>query len=236
MVLRPSYSTVNLTRGLPNSGFLCRNKGMSSRSIGLYRNHRFPPEIIAHAVWLYHRFSLSFREVEELLAERGVIVSYEAVRLWCLKFGQAFAKKLRHRRSQPGDTWHLDEMFIRIRGERYYLWRAVDQDGQTLDILVQKRRNTHAAKRFFRKLLKGLQYVPNRLVTDKLRSYRLSGPPFPPSSTAPRSMPIIAPKSPTNPHGSGNATCAGLSLCDTSNSFFRFTAPSIISFGWGGIL
>ncbi len=144
---------------------------MSSRTTRDYRNHRFPPEIIAHAVWLYHRFSLSFREVEELLAERGVTVSYEAVRQWCLKFGSTFAKRLRHRRGRPGDTWHLDEMFIRIRGERYYLWRAVDQDGQTLDILVQKRRNTHAAKRFFRKLLKGLRYVPNRLVTDKLRSY-----------------------------------------------------------------
>ena len=123
--------------------------------------YRFPPEIISHAVWLYHRFSLSFREVEELLAERGVTVSYEAVRLWCLKFGQAFAKKLRHRRGRPSDTWHLDELFIRIRGKRYYLWRAVDQDGQTLDILVQKRCNTGAAKRSFRKLLKGLQYVPS---------------------------------------------------------------------------
>ncbi len=137
----------------------------------LYKNHRFPPEIIAHAVWLYHRFSLSFREVEELLAARGVIVSYEAVRQWCLKFGQTFAKKLRHRRGQQGDTWYLDEMFITIGRARYYLWRAVDQDGQTLDILVQKRRNTRAATRFFRKLLKGLRYVPNRLVTDKLRSY-----------------------------------------------------------------
>ena len=145
---------------------------MRSRSTSLYRKHRFPPEIISHAVWLYHRFSLSFREVEELLAERGVTVSYEAVRLWCLKFGQAFAKKLRHRRGRPSDTWHLDESFIRIRGKRYYLWRAVDQDGQTLDILVQKRCNTGAAKRSFRKLLKGLQYVPNRLVADKLRSYR----------------------------------------------------------------
>ncbi len=144
---------------------------MPLRTTDPYKNHRFPPEIIAHAVWLYHRFSLSFREVEELLAERGVTVSYEAVRLWFLKFGQAFAKKLRRRRGQPGDTWHLDELFIRIRGERYYLWRAVDQDGHTLDILVQKRRNTGAAKRFFRKLLKGLRYVPNRLVTDKLRSY-----------------------------------------------------------------
>ena len=137
----------------------------------LYKNHRFPPEIIAHAVWLYHRFSLSFREVEELLADRGVTVSHEAIRPWGLKFGHTFAKKLRHHRGRPGDTWHLDELFIRIRGERYYLWRAVDQDGQVLDILVQKRRNTGAAKRFFRKLLKGLQYVPNSLVTDKLRSY-----------------------------------------------------------------
>ena len=136
-----------------------------------YKNHRFPPEIIAHAVWLYHRFSLSFREVEEMLAERGVTVSYEAVRQWCLKFGATFAKKLRHRRGRPGDTWYLDEMFITMGGKRYYLWRAVDQDGETLDILVQTRRNTRAAKRFFRKLLKGLPYVPNRLVTDKLRSY-----------------------------------------------------------------
>ena len=88
---------------------------MASRTTGLYRKHRFPPEIIAHAVWLYHRFSLSFREVEELLAERGVVVSYEAVRLWCLKFGQTFAKKLRRRRGRPGDTWYLDELFIRIR-------------------------------------------------------------------------------------------------------------------------
>ena len=112
-----------------------------------------------------------YANLKTALAARGVIVSHEAVRLWCLKFGSAFAKKLRHRRGRPGDTWHLDELFIRIRGERYYLWRVVDQDGQTLDILVQKRRSTSAAKRFFRKLLKGLRYVPNRLVTDKLRSY-----------------------------------------------------------------
>ena len=142
---------------------------MHSRTTSRYKNHRFPPTIIAHAVWLYHRFSLSFRDVEELLAERGVTVTHEAIRLWCLKFGQAFPKKLRHRRGRPGDTWHSDELFIRIRGKRYYLWRAVDQDGQTLDILVQKRRNTGAAKRFFRKLLKGLQFVPNQLVNDKLQ-------------------------------------------------------------------
>ena len=110
--------------------------------------------------------------VEELLAARGVTVSHEAVRLWCLKFRQTFAKNLRYRRERPGDTWHLDELFMRIRGQRHYLWRAVDQDGQTLDILVQKRRSTSAAKRFFRKLLKGLRFVPNKLVTDNLRSYR----------------------------------------------------------------
>src|SRR5919108_1648897 len=111
-----------------------------------YRGYRFPPEIISYAVWLYHRFCLSFRDVEELLAERGVTVSYEAVRQWCLKFGQAFANKLRHRRGRRGDTWHLDEVFVTIGGQRHYLWRAVDQDGEILDILVQRRRNKHAAK------------------------------------------------------------------------------------------
>jgi len=143
---------------------------MSTRSSD-YRGYRFPPEIISYAVWLYHRFCLSFRDVEELLAEREVTVSYEAVRLWCLKFGQAFANKLRHRRGRLGDTWHLDEMFVSIRGQRHYLWRAVDQDGQVLDILVQKRRDQRAAKCFFRKLLKGLHYVPRLLITDRLGSY-----------------------------------------------------------------
>src|ERR1051325_1162375 len=136
-----------------------------------YRGYRFPPEIISYAVWLYHRFCLSFRDVEELLAERSVTVSYEAVRQWCLRFGSSFAKKLRHRQGRVGDTWHLDEVFVSINGERHYLWRAVDQDGEVLDILVQKRRNKAAALRFLRKLLKGLQYLPHKLVTDKLASY-----------------------------------------------------------------
>jgi putative transposase len=136
-----------------------------------YRGYRFPPEIISYAVWLYFRFSLSFRDVEELLAQRGIVVTYETVRQWCLKFGQMYANELRRRRPRCGDKWHLDEVFLTIRGERHYLWRAVDQDGNVLDILVQGRRNAHAAKRFFRKLLKGLQYVPRVILTDKLKSY-----------------------------------------------------------------
>src|SRR5262249_30409916 len=126
---------------------------MSTRSSD-YHGYRFPPEIISYAVFCLQQNCLSSRDVEELLAERGVTVSYEAMRRWCLKFGQAFANKLRHRRGMLGDTWHLDEMFVTIRGQRHYLWRAVDQDGEVLDILVQKHRDQRAAKRFFRKLLK----------------------------------------------------------------------------------
>ena len=136
-----------------------------------YRGYRFPPEIISHAVWLYHRFSLSFRDVEDLLAERGVVVSYEAIRQWCQKFGPGYAAKLKRRQGRLGDTWHLDEVFVSIRGQRHYLWRAVDQDGDVIDILVQPRRDARAARRFFRQLLKGQAAGPRRLVTDKLRSY-----------------------------------------------------------------
>ena len=125
-----------------------------------HHRHRFPAELISHAVWLYHAFSLSFRNVELILAERGVVVSYESIRRWCLKFAASFADNLRRRRPRPGDKWHLDEVFIRIQGELHYLWRAVDQDGVVLDILVQSRRDAGAAKRFFKRLLKGLQYVP----------------------------------------------------------------------------
>ena len=136
-----------------------------------HHRHRFPVELISHAIWLYHVFSLSLRDVELILAERGVVVSYESIRRWCRKFGQSFANSLRRRRSRPGDKWHLDEVFLRIRGELHYLWRAVDQDGVVLDILVQSRRNAKAAKRFFKKLLRGLQYAPWVIVTDKLKSY-----------------------------------------------------------------
>jgi len=136
-----------------------------------YQRHRFPSEIISHAVWLYHRFCLSFREVEELLAERGINVTYETVRQWCQKFGSAYARKLKKRQGRLGDTWYLDEVFITIQGEQQYLWRAVDQAGDTIDILAQRRRNQRAAERFFRRLLKGQGGEPRWLVTDKLRSY-----------------------------------------------------------------
>ena len=136
-----------------------------------YRGFRYPPEVIQHAVWLYHCFSLSLHDVELIMAARGVVVSYESIRAWGLRFGRLFANTLKRRRPTPGDKWHLDEVFIRIQGRQHYLWRAIDQDGHVLDILVQSRRNTKAATRFFRKLLGSLQYVPRVIVTDKLRSY-----------------------------------------------------------------
>jgi putative transposase len=136
-----------------------------------YKGFRFPPEIISHCIWLYFRFALSFRDIEELMAERGIVLTYETVRQWCLKFGQTYANELRHRRPRCGDKWHMDEVVLTIRGQKHYLWRAVDQNGNVLDILVQSRRNKQAAKRFFRKLLKGLQYVPRVIITDKLASY-----------------------------------------------------------------
>jgi putative transposase len=144
--------------------------GMKPPPAAHYR-HRFPAEIITPAVWLYHVFSLSLRDVELLLAERGIVASYETVWRWCKKFGQCFADRLRRHRPRPGDKWHLDEVFIRIQGVQHYLWRAVDQNGVVLNILVQEQRNGKAAERFFKRLLKGLQYVPRVIITDKLRSY-----------------------------------------------------------------
>lgn len=137
-----------------------------------HRGHRFLPEIISHAVWLYHRFCLSLRNVEDLLAEPGIMVTYEAIRLWCLKFGPEHARALKRRQGRLGDTWqHLDELFLTIQGRRQYLWRAVDQDGDVIDILLQPRRDRRAAARCFRKLLKGQGCVPRRMVTDNPRSY-----------------------------------------------------------------
>jgi putative transposase len=137
----------------------------------MYTGYRFPSQVISHTVWLYHRFTLSFRDVEELLAARGISVTYETVRNWCLKFGNQYCNQIRKKRGQLGDTWYLDEVFVKINGVLHYLWRAVDQDGDELDILVQKRRNKKAAMKFFKKLLKGQQTTPLKIVTDKLRSY-----------------------------------------------------------------
>jgi len=137
----------------------------------LYRRHRFLAEIISHCVWLYFRFCLSYRDIAEMMLVRGVFVTYETIRRWCQQFGQTFANDLRRRRARPGDKWHLDAMFLKINGQTQDLWRAVDQDGVVLDILVQPCRDKVAAKRFFRKLLKGLEYVPQVLITDKLLSY-----------------------------------------------------------------
>lgn len=144
---------------------------MESGQAPSYRGYRFPPEVIGHCVWLYHRFVLSLRDVQELMLERGVEVTYESIHQWSKTFGPTYAAALRRRRPQPGDKWHLDEVFIKIQGEEKYLWRAVDQDGNVLDILVQSRRDTAAARRFFKKLRKKTASVPRVVVTDKLRSY-----------------------------------------------------------------
>src|SRR3954454_18507441 len=136
-----------------------------------YAGCRFPPEVISHAVWLYFRFPLSLRMVEEMLAARGIIVSHESVRQWALKFGQDFANQIRRRLPAAGDKWHLDEVAIKIAGAKHWLWRAVDQDGIVLDVLVQSRRNKGAAKRLLRKLLKRPCRAPRVMITDKLASY-----------------------------------------------------------------
>ena len=137
----------------------------------MYKHHRFPSAIIQHAVWLYHRFNLSHRDIEDLLAKRGIAVSYEAIRLWCNKFGPRFARNLRRKHQGFGDTFFIDEVFVKIQGKQHFLWRAVDQDGEVVDVFLQRRRDGKAAKRFFKRLLKVHKGEPRKIVTDKLRSY-----------------------------------------------------------------
>ena len=144
---------------------------MTTPTRSRYTGHRFPPEVIGHAVWLYFRFPLGLRMVEEMLAARGIVVSHETVRQWARKFGQALANRIRRRLPCPGDKWHLDEVVITIAGEKHWLWRAVDQDGFVLDVLVQSRRDQRAAKRLLRKLLKRQGRPPRVMITDKLASY-----------------------------------------------------------------
>ena len=135
-----------------------------------YKRHRFPPEIIAHAIWLYVRFNLSLREIEEMLLERGIDVSYETIRRWTIKFGPQIARDLRRLQPRPGDVWHLDEVVVKIAGKKLWLWRAVDQHGVVLEEILQSRRNKRAAKRLLVKLIKRYG-LPKRIITDKLRSY-----------------------------------------------------------------
>src|SRR4051812_20376662 len=144
---------------------------MTTPTIPSYAGYRFPAEAISHAVWLYFRFPLSLRNVDEILAARGIMVSHETVRQWARKFGQSFANQIRRRLPAAGDKWHLDEVVVKIAGQKHWLWRAVDQDGVVLDVLVQKRRDKQAAKRLLRKLLKKQGRVPRVMITDKLASY-----------------------------------------------------------------
>ena len=136
-----------------------------------YKRHRFPSEIISYAVWLYFRFNLSHRDIEDMLAQRGVIVSYESIRLGCIKFGQRYARRLKRRHQGYGDTFYIDEVFVKINGKQHYLWRAVDQDGEVIDVFLQTRHDGIAAKRFFKRLLRRHGEEPRQIVTDKLRSY-----------------------------------------------------------------
>ncbi|MCZ6830137.1 MAG: IS6 family transposase, partial [Gammaproteobacteria bacterium] len=136
-----------------------------------YKRHRFPPDVISHAVWLYYRFNLSHRDVEDLLAERGINVSREAIRLWCIKFGALYARRLKRKHQGYGDTFFIDEVFVRINGKQHYLWRAADQDGEVVDVYRQAKRDGAAAKRFFKSLLRSHGGEPRTIVTDKLRSY-----------------------------------------------------------------
>ncbi len=136
-----------------------------------YKRYRFPPDIISYAVWLYHRFNLSHRDIEDLLAERSITVSREAIRLWCIKFGAIYSRRLKRKHRGFGDTFYVDEVFVKINGKQHYLWRAVDQDGEVVDVYLQAKRDGAAAKRFFKRLLRTHGNEPRKIVTDKLRSY-----------------------------------------------------------------
>jgi transposase-like protein len=192
-----------------------------------YRRHRFPAEFIQHAIWLYLRFTLSYRDVEELLAERGLDVSYETVRRWVLKFGPLIARKLRQGRPRPSARWHLDEMVVRIAGKRMYLWRAVDNEGEVLDMLVQRRRDTQAALRLMRKLLKKQGFAPKLLVTDKLGSYGSAFRQL--RLTCPHDRGLrktIAQKTPIKSCVDESAKCSGSSRRDPRSDFSTSIPPS----------
>ena len=142
--------------------------------MNIYKGYRFPADIISYAVWVYYRFNLSYRDVEDLLAERGVDVSYESIRLWCNRFGPEYAKRLKRKHQGYGDTFFIDEVFVKINGKQHNLWRAVDQDGEVVDVYLQAKRDGTTAKRFFKRVLKSHGGEPRKIVTDKLRSYNVA--------------------------------------------------------------
>ena len=172
---------------------------MTSTLRSPYAGYRFPAEIISHAVWLYFRFPLSLRMVEDMLAARGIAVSHETVRQWALKFGQTIANQIRRRLPKAGDKWHLDEVVLKIAGVKHWLWRAVDQTGVVLDVLVQSRRDKQAARRLLRKLLKRQMRLPRVMITDKLASYGAAKREIVPvSSTDSTKVSTIGPRTHTN--------------------------------------
>jgi len=187
-----------------------------------YHGHRFPPVVIQHVVWLYLRFTLSLRDVEDMLAERGLDLSYETVRRWVCKFGPLFARDLRRRRPRPTARWHLDEMLNTIAGKRHWLWRAVDDEGEALDVLVQTRRDTRAAVRLMRKLVRKHGFAPEMITTDGLgHTGRPSGNSDCWLATNDDSAGIIEPRTPISRRAGENGRCSGSSRRDPRNAFFR---------------
>jgi transposase-like protein len=192
-----------------------------------FTRHQFPPAIIRHAVWLYLRFTLSYRDVEDLLAERGLNVSYETVGRWVLKFGPLFARELRRRRPRPTVRWHLDEMAVIIAGTQFWLWRAVDEEGEVLDLLVQRRRDKAAAVKPMRKLLKKHGFAPDVLVTDKLRSHGAQSPRWDCRLATSRACArTIGPRIRISPPGGGSARCNVSRALGLSRSSSQPTPPS----------
>ena len=136
----------------------------------IYQRYRYHSSIISHCVWLYYRFTLSYSDIKLIMMKKGISVTYESIRYWSLKFGKIYAKRIK-KTKQYGDYVYMDEVFCKIQGKRVYLWRAVDQDGQTIDVLVQEKRNSNAAKRFLKKIRKSTKQTLTTVVTDKLKSY-----------------------------------------------------------------
>ncbi len=194
-----------------------------------YAGYRFPPVIIQQAVWLYARFTLSFRDVEDLLAERGIMVSYETVRRWVKHFGSMIAADLRRRRPKPHSTWHLDEVFIKIDGRLVYLWRAVDAEGEVLDVLVQSKRDKRSALKLMRKLLKKMGFVPDKLVTDDLRSYGAAARNLGISHRHERGVGATAQRTHINRPDEGNARCKGSRVRGQPSDFCPSTPPPTTS-------